>query len=348
LLPFFILILVEIILHLCNYGYDTSLFIEDKTGKYYHLNPEISQKYFAVQENATRENVELFTKVKKPGTFRIFALGESTTVGFPYMHNGAFPRMLKCRLQFEYPTINFEIINLSLTAVNSYTLSDFSRQLVNFQPNVHFVDVMHVFELHSPHAILDSTLFLELVHPNMKGQQLISDAFYTELKKTGLLPVLKEHDHSLSTLPKAYPDTAFDSIFGRISIWLLKKQWPFNEPIEKENPLHIKTVEEQIAGASSVKQLNWFNSMHSLYDLYKQKNDLLVNALHIMKGLCLEFPFEQEYFLLSGKLSFMQNKEQMALFYLNKANQFSTSREANSLIELMKHQQQSENLKRNL
>jgi len=67
-----------------------------------------------------------------------------------------------------------------------------------------------------------------------------------------------------------------------------------------------------------------------------------------MKGLCLEFPFEQEYFLLSGKLSFMQNKEQMALFYLNKANQFSPSREANSLIELMKHQQQSENLKRNL
>jgi len=531
LLPFFIVILVEIILHLCNYGYDTSLFIEDKTGKYYFLNPEISQKYFTVQENATRGNIELFTKDKKPGTLRIFVLGESTTVGFPYMHNGAFPRMLKYRLQFDYPNINFEIINLSLTAVNSYTLYDFSRQLVNYQPdailiyaghneyygalgvasssrigrntmwvrttlaikefktgqflfriaarlkgtdkkttdytltlmermareqsipfnskihqqgirqfeinmtellnlfgkhkipvyisnlvsnlkdrkpfissagnlsannqyqsgnkayagkdyisakreymlakeydelpfrapeminllikkytlnrpNVHFVDVMHVFELHSPHGIPDSTLFLEHVHPNLKGQRLISDAFYTELIKSGMLPVPKENTHSPSMRPEAYPFTAFDSIFGQISIWLLKEQWPFNEPIPKEDHQHRKTVEEQIAGACAVKQLNWFDSMHSLYDFYKQKNDM-VNALHIMEGLCLEFPYEQEYFLLAGKLSIIQNKEQKALFYLNNANQISPSGEANSLIQLMKHQQLSGNLKRN-
>jgi len=532
LLPFFILILVEIILHLCNYGYDTSLFIEDKTGKYYHLNPEISQKYFTVQENATRGNVELFTKDKKPGTFRIFVLGESTTVGFPYMHNGAFPRMLKYRLQFDYPGINFEIINLSLTAVNSYTLYDFSRQLVNFQPdailiyaghneyygalgvasssrigrntawvrttlaikefktgqllfriaarlkgtdkkatdytltlmermardqsipfnskmhhqgvqqfdnnmtelldlfgrhkipvyisnlvsnqkdmkpfissagnlsanrqyrlgssayagkdyisakrdymlakeydelpfrapeminliikkytlnkpNVHLVDVMHVFELHSPHGILDSTLFLEHVHPNLKGQRLISDAFYTELKKSGLLPVLNKNAQLHSMQPEECPFTAFDSIFGQISIWLLKEQWPFNEPIPKEDYKHIKTIEEQIAGACAVKQLSWFDSMHSLYDTYKQKNDL-VNALFIMEGLCLEFPYEQEYFLLAGKLCFMQNKGQKALFYLNKGNQISPSQEADSLIKMIKHPQLSENSKRDL
>ena len=530
ILPFFILILVEIILHLCNYGYNPSLFIEDSTGKYYHLNPDISQKYFTVQDNATRGNVELFPKEKKPGTLRFFVLGESSTVGFPYMHNGAFSRMLKYRLQFEYPGINFEIINLSLTAVNSYTLYDFSKQLVNYQPdailiyaghneyygalgvasssrigrnpsmvratiaikefrtgqllfrlgarikgsdkkttdytrtlmermaldqsipfqstiykqgiqqfdenmtdllelfhkqnipvylsnlvsnqkdqkpfisstgkqnatnqfmsgnsayarkdylsakshyilakeydelpfrapeifnvlikkyplkrpNVHLVDVRAAFELHSPHGILDSTLFLEHVHPNLYGQQLISDAFYTELKKTGILPSLKESAPVYSVQRGEYPFTAFDTVFGQISIWLLKEQWPFNEPIPKENPGHIKTFEEQMAGACAVKQLNWFDSMRSLYDYYKQKNDM-VNALHIMEGLCLEFPYEQEYFLLAGKLSFMQNKETKAFFYLNKATQMAFSQEALSLIDMMKHHQLPVNLKK--
>jgi len=532
LLPFFLLILVEIILHLCNYGYNPSLFIEDSTGKYYHLNPDISQKYFTDQDNATRGNIELFTKEKKPGTLRIFVLGESSTVGFPYMHNGAFSRMLKYRLQFEYPDINFEIINLSLTAVNSYTLYDFSKQLVNYQPdavliyaghneyygalgvassssigrnpawvratialkefktgqllfrlgarlkgtdkkatdytrtlmermaldqsipnpsilhqqgirqfdknmtdllklfgrhnipvylsnlvsnqkdqkpfisgagdfnavkqfqlgnkayaakdyvsakcyyilakeydelpfrapeifnslikeyprklpNVHVVDVCAAFELHSPHAILDSKLFLEHVHPNLYGQRIISDAFYAELKKSGILPSMKVRAHNYSVQPDEYPFTAFDSIFGQISIWLLKEQWPFNEPIPKETPGHIKTFEEQMAGACAVKQMNWFESMRSLYDYYKQKNDL-VNALHIMEGFCLEFPYEQEYFLLAGKLSFMQKNETKALFYLNKAIQMAPSQEALSLIELIKRQQQSDNVKKNL
>jgi len=83
------------------------------------VKPEMSNRYFTIQENATKENYELFPKVKKKGTIRLFVLGESSSAGFPYMHNGAFPRLFKYRLQFEYPTVNFEIINLSLTAVNS-------------------------------------------------------------------------------------------------------------------------------------------------------------------------------------------------------------------------------------
>ena len=529
LLPFMMLLLVEIILRLCNYGYNTNLFIKDNTGKYYHLNPEISQKYFTVQEDATKGNYELFTKEKTPGTLRFFVLGESSTVGFPYMHNGAFSRMLKYRLQFAYPQINFEIINLSLTAVNSYTLYDFSKQLVNYQPdailiyaghneyygalgvassnsigrnplwvratiafkefklgqwifrlaaglkgtdkkttdytlnlmermahdqsvpynstlymqginqfdsnttgllnvfnehnipvfisnlvynqkdlkpfisstdnlsadkeyqsgnraylkeefiearshyilakeydqlrfrapemintliknyaekipNVHFVDAVNEFEFNSPHAIMDSTLLLEHVHPNLQGQQLISEAFYKEMKKSGILPQMKENDLAISIMPEDYPFTAFDTIYGRISIWLLKESWPFNEPVPAEEPNHVRTYEEQIAGACAVKQLNWFESMQSLYEYYKKNKDL-GNALHVMEGLCLEFPNDEEYFLLAGKLSLMQNKDKKALFYLNKSNEISPSSEARSLREMIMNHQVPNNLK---
>lgn len=76
-----------------------------------------------------------FTKKKPDGTLRFFVLGASSAIGFPYMHNGAFPRMLKYKLQFLFPQNNIEIINVSLTAINTYTLYDFSRQLVDYQPD---------------------------------------------------------------------------------------------------------------------------------------------------------------------------------------------------------------------
>ena len=531
LLPFVVLLLAEITLQLCHYGYDTALFIEDSTGKYYHLNPDISKKYFTIQENATRGNYELFPKVKKKGTIRFFVLGESSSVGFPYMHNGAFPRMLKYRLQFEYPAINFEIINLSLTAVNSYTLYDFSKQLVDYQPdavliyvghneyygalgvastssigrnpylvraaialkdlklgqlmfrlaaklkgtdkkttdysltlmermaheqsiplnstlyqqgirqfdfnmtdmmdlfndhhipvyvsnlvynlkdlkpfvsstgklsagrqfalankafgegdfitakshyiqakeydelrfrapeminilienyarnstNVHFVDAVHEFESSSPHGIMDSSLLLEHVHPTLKGQQLISDAFYKELKKTGIFPVTKVNQQPLMPAPEGYPFTAFDTCYGRISIWMLKELWPFNEAIPAEDPLHVRTYEEQLAGACAVKQLTWFDSMRSLYEYYKQKQDV-DKALRVMEGLCLEFPYNDEYYLLAGKLCFIRHDEKKALFYINKANGLVASAEAKSLLAMIQKHHDPQ-IKRNI
>jgi len=89
---------------------------------------------------------------------------------------------------------------------------------------------------------------------------------------------------------------------------MLKELWPFNEPVPAEDSLHVRTYEERLAGACAVKQLNWFESMHSLYAYYKQKQDL-EKALRVMEGLCMEFPYNDEYFLLEGKLSLIRHKE---------------------------------------
>jgi len=137
---------------------------------------------------------------------RQYRLGSSAYAGKDYISAKRDYMLAK-----EYDELPFrapEMINL---IIKKYTLN---------KPNVHLVDVMHVFELHSPHGILDSTLFLEHVHPNLKGQRLISDAFYTELKKSGLLPVLNKNAQLHSMQPEECPFTAFDSIFGQISIWL--------------------------------------------------------------------------------------------------------------------------------
>ncbi|GAB4022831.1 hypothetical protein [Spirosoma koreense] len=139
-----LLCFVEILLRLFQYGYDTRLFIdypEDKN--YLILNPDASKKYFTNQRIATTGNVEVFKKKKDPATLRIFVLGESTTIGYPYFHNGSFHRWLQYRLMHTFPDRNFEIVNLALTAVNSYTTRGFAKELIDYEPDVVLIYTGH-------------------------------------------------------------------------------------------------------------------------------------------------------------------------------------------------------------
>jgi tetratricopeptide (TPR) repeat protein len=144
LLPFLILFLFEMFLRVFHYGNGFHLFIEDpENKKYFVFNPEASKKYFTNQAMATKGNRELFKKKKDAKTLRFFVLGESTTIGYPYFHNGSFHRWLQYRLIHDYPEQNFEIINLSLTAVNSYTVLGFAKELINYSPDAVLIYVGH-------------------------------------------------------------------------------------------------------------------------------------------------------------------------------------------------------------
>lgn len=136
LFPFIILLLLELALRLFGYGHNLSLFVQDERHPdCFVVNPHLSERYFTIAENATIGNFEPFKKQKPKGTIRLFVLGESTTIGFPYMHNGSFHRWLKYRLLQLYPETDFEVINLSFTAVNSYTVCDIGRELIPYQPD---------------------------------------------------------------------------------------------------------------------------------------------------------------------------------------------------------------------
>ncbi|MEQ9438949.1 MAG: tetratricopeptide repeat protein [Cyclobacteriaceae bacterium] len=144
LLPLLGLVLAEVALRLTGYGYDLRLFVEDpRHDGFFVMNEHASKKYFTEEENATIGNFERFEQIKAPNTFRIFVLGESTTIGYPYMHNGSFHRWLQYRLMHTFPDKDFEVVNLSLTAVNSYTVQDFARQIVPYAPDAVLMYVGH-------------------------------------------------------------------------------------------------------------------------------------------------------------------------------------------------------------
>lgn len=143
-MPFLVLLVLEGALRLFDHGHDLAVFTEDTSRKgYLVLNPHASKRYFANQKNATYGNQESFAAKKAPGTFRIFVLGESTTIGYPYMSNGSFHRWLQYRLSQTYPERDFEVVNLSLTAVNSYTVLDFGKAVLDYQPDAVLVYTGH-------------------------------------------------------------------------------------------------------------------------------------------------------------------------------------------------------------
>jgi tetratricopeptide (TPR) repeat protein len=144
LLPLAMFVLAELFLRLIHFGSDLPVFIPSalKHG-YLHLNPEVSKRYFVKEENATKGYEEEFSAVKTKGIFRIFVQGESSAVGFPYLFNGSFHRMLKYRLEREFPEIHFEIINLGLTAVSSYTLADFGQEIIRQKPDAILIYAGH-------------------------------------------------------------------------------------------------------------------------------------------------------------------------------------------------------------
>ena len=136
LLPLLLLFILEVGLRFFGHGHNLGLFVEDKeNANYWVMNPHASERYFTNNENATIGVFESFRKIKSFRTFRVFVLGESTTLGFPYMASASFDRWLFYRLMHTFPDREFEIVNVSLTAVNSYTVSGFAKEIVNYEPD---------------------------------------------------------------------------------------------------------------------------------------------------------------------------------------------------------------------
>ncbi len=138
------IVLLEVILRFTNYGSDFPLFVEaeNKPG-YIYMNPNVSNKYFFGTDNATSGYREIFKVQKEEDTKRIFVLGASTGIGYPYLKNGSFHRWLQYAMNENFPEEHIEIINLSLTAINSYTLRDFAEELPKYEPDAVLIYAGH-------------------------------------------------------------------------------------------------------------------------------------------------------------------------------------------------------------
>ena len=133
--PLLVLFTIEAGLRLFGYGVNLDdIFLTTPDRQYFHINKDITKRYFASGQ-ATTGVVDFFKARKDARTFRLFVLGESAALGFPYPDNISFPRMLKYALMESFPEKDIEVINLSFSAVNSYTFYDLGKALHRFDPD---------------------------------------------------------------------------------------------------------------------------------------------------------------------------------------------------------------------
>jgi hypothetical protein len=123
LIPILFFVLLEIGLRIFNYGIDMEQWIS-MPGNKLMLNPEIARRYFYNTNNVPYSNEDLFDKIKAKNSFRIFVLGESSAAGYPYLPIGAFSRYLQKKLELLYPNSKIEVVNISMTAINTYAIRD--------------------------------------------------------------------------------------------------------------------------------------------------------------------------------------------------------------------------------
>ncbi|MDX1701549.1 MAG: SGNH/GDSL hydrolase family protein, partial [Melioribacteraceae bacterium] len=128
---------MEGLLRVFSYGHNVDLIVShpsDQYEEYYMLNPYVGVKYFNKFEPTSSTN-DIFLKSKPENGFRIFIMGSSTTFGFPYDRNLMASRILHKRLSDSYPDKLVEVINTSITAINSVTLKDYIGQILDYEPD---------------------------------------------------------------------------------------------------------------------------------------------------------------------------------------------------------------------
>ncbi|MFC1480726.1 tetratricopeptide repeat protein [Candidatus Neomarinimicrobiota bacterium] len=142
--PILLLAVLEIGLRVFNAGADLRTFIPttfDET--LITTNQMVGKRFFAGEEYASFGTQDMFKAIKKPNTLRIFAFGGSSAAGYPYMFSGTFPAMLEQRLALLYPAKEVEVINMGMTAITSYTVLEFARAALDWEPDLFVVYMGH-------------------------------------------------------------------------------------------------------------------------------------------------------------------------------------------------------------
>ena len=133
-----ILVLVEGVLRVTGIGLDTHLLLRRKIENNEYL---VLNRYY-IRQFMQSGNVALpvfdryiFSRVKQPGTFRVFVFGESTSQGFPFAKTEAFPFQLEQMLSSAKTSKRIEVINFSVAAINSHIGRQMVREAIKYEPD---------------------------------------------------------------------------------------------------------------------------------------------------------------------------------------------------------------------
>ena len=132
-LPIILAVVAEIVLRILGFGDSSRFFLKRQIDQkeVYIENQRFSRRFFPPALVRHPQSC-LFEVQKKTNACRIFVFGESAAMGDPEPAFG-FSRVLEVLLKERYPKIDFEVINTSITAINSHVILPATRDCVDKQ-----------------------------------------------------------------------------------------------------------------------------------------------------------------------------------------------------------------------
>jgi tetratricopeptide (TPR) repeat protein len=138
-MPLLALAVLEGALRVAGYGYATGLFEKVRIeGRDWLLNNEQFSLRFFPPELSRWPNPLMMEPEKPAGTCRLFIFGESAAQGDPEPSYGA-GRYLEVLLRERYPGVNFEVVNVAITAINSHVIVPIARECAGYQGDLWIV-----------------------------------------------------------------------------------------------------------------------------------------------------------------------------------------------------------------
>lgn len=135
-IPLLLVLVAEGVVRLFVTFPPTTYFVEQEVGgrRMVTDNPYFGYT-FLTPKQARDPAQNLFPADKPPGTTRILVLGESAAMGFPHPEFG-LARMLKAVLQNAAPGQAIDMIDASMTMINSHILRELLEEGLCYQPDV--------------------------------------------------------------------------------------------------------------------------------------------------------------------------------------------------------------------
>jgi len=137
--PLILLAALELVLRLMGAGFNPHFFkpVSIAGKDYFEANDDFGLRFFPPKLARIPSPIEMPAK-KAPGTIRIFIFGESAALGDPRPNYGA-GSYLEVLLAERFPQAKFEIINTSMTAINSHVILPIAQECARHEGDVWIV-----------------------------------------------------------------------------------------------------------------------------------------------------------------------------------------------------------------
>lgn len=176
------------------------------------------------------------------------------------------------------------------------------------------VETLQALRNASPGGVVDSTLMLEHLHPNVTGQFLLADAFYRALQDAG------EIGEWSGAVPAAVargrvPVTAVDTLAARLMVSHLTSRFPFQpagtRTVTMADTLRPDTRIEQIALARHRQGMPWLAAIAELDEHYGLSGQW-EEVAHVNRVMAQELPYAPEPLLTAAQAALLAGDDDAA------------------------------------